>query len=116
MNFAGENWSQWLAFVLAAFAAFWVIRGALAGSLAHRIPRMTLGVVVLFISVFYALAATDAIGDATSAALIRGGSFILWPTIAWTSITGMRYAAKMRHLASVLEGTETDEGAWKQHG
>lgn len=117
MNFAGQNWSQWLAFCLSSFAAYWTVRGALIGSIAHRAPRMTLGVIIVFMAAFYLLSAIDIIVDPVlMAGVLRGVGFVMWPTIAWVSISGIRYARKMAHLASVLEGTETSEAAWKQHG
>lgn len=117
MNFAAANWSQWLAGCLSSFAAFWTIRGALIGSGAHRAPRMTLGIIIVFMSVFYPLSALDVITDpAVAAGVLRGVGFVMWPTIAWVSISGIRHSRRMAHLASILEGTETDEGAWKQHG
>lgn len=116
-NFAAENWSQWLAGALSSFAAFWTVRGAIIGSAAHRAPRMALGIVVAFMCLFYLLSALDVITDpVVIAGVLRGVGFIMWPTIAWVSISGIRYARKMSHLASVLEGTETDEATWKQHG
>lgn len=116
-NLASSAWSQWVALTLAAFAAFWTWRGAMAGSPAHRMPRVALAVVLTFLTGFYVLLLCKVITDpATASAILRGVAFVMYPTIAWSSITGIRYARKIRRLTTILEGTETDEAQWKQHG
>ncbi len=117
-NFAAENWSQWTAFALCTWAAFWTFRGAHAGAPSpHRAPLAALGVILSFMSTFYVLLGFDVITDpAIAAAIMRGVAFVMYPCIAWLSISGIRYARKIRRLTTILEGTETNEAAWKQHG
>lgn len=77
--------------------------GAFYGQAAHRIPRMLLAAAVTLVAFSYW---GDHLGLWSGADMRRGAGWLLWPSIAWTAWSGIRYKQRMLAEVEKLEEAE----------
>ena len=74
--------------VASTVAAWYTLRGAVAGVWQHRFPRMLVGVAVSVIACSYWI---EILSDESGVQMRRGAGWVLWPALAWTAWSGIRY-------------------------
>jgi hypothetical protein len=83
----------WFSGIMASVCAVLCLWGAGLGDMRHRLPRILVAVSVAVIATTYWLdifTDTDATID-----MRRGAGWVLWPSLAWTAWTGVRYSRRI---------------------
>ena len=89
-------WGLWFSALSCSTAAFWCLLGALKGHWNHRFPRLLLAIAVTGIAASYWFDVYDWFEGAT---LRRAMSWILWPSLAWTAWSGLKFNRRREGLA-----------------
>ena len=94
----GGLWFSAVTCTAAAVLAGW---GAMMGLWQHRLPRMLVAAATTFIAVSYWVDLAEWSGAAD---MRRGAGWVLWPSLAWTAWTGVKYS---RTVVRRMEETRT---------
>jgi phosphatidylglycerophosphate synthase len=90
-------------------AAVATLAGARLGLLRHRFPRVLLGVAVAAIAFSYWIELFD-LSDQV-ADMRRGAGWLMWPALAWTAWSGIRYSRRyVAEVEAVRRERENNDG------
>lgn len=103
-NQPGLIWSA-LWCTVAAWLCFW---GAMRGVIQHRFPRILVAVAVAMIAVSYWVDLADWSGAID---MRRGAGWLLWPALAWTAWSGVKYSRRVvAETRAILDDYDDDGG------
>ena len=95
-------WFVAIACTTAAVLCGW---GAMMGIVQHRFPRILVAVSVSMIALSYWWEIV--VGDGPGNDLRRGAAWLLWPSLAWTAWSGVKYSrgvvAEIEHARQLLD-------------
>jgi len=100
-------WFSALSCTVAAVLCWW---GAMMGIWQHRLPRVLVAVAVAFIGLSYWV---DLIGWDGAVDMRRGAGWLLWPSLAWTAWTGVKYS---RSVVRRMEETKASLDEERERG
>jgi len=84
----------WFSAISATIAAVLCGWGGFLGIVRHRVPRILVAVAVAVIAVSYWVDLAEWSGGVD---MRRGAGWVLWPSLAWTAWSGVRYS---RHVVA----------------
>ena len=90
-NLVSSEIGLWFSAISATAAAGFCWWGAFLGIIRHRMPRILVAVAVGIIAVSYWI---DLASSEGAADMRRGAGWVLWPSLAWTAWTGVRYSRR----------------------
>lgn len=97
----------WWSTITCTFAAYLCFKGAMTGIIAHRFPRMLVAVAVTVIAISYWV---DLAGLSGAVDMRRGAGWLLWPALAWTAWSGIRYSRRVvAESQAVLDGVNGED-------
>lgn len=100
----GLYWSA-ISCTAASVLCFW---GAMRGIIRHRFPRILVAVATSVIALSYWVESADLDGAVD---MRRGAGWLLWPALAWTSWTGVKYSRKVvAESRAIRERFDDDSG------
>ena len=96
LHLIDNPWGLWFSALSCTTAAVYCMVGALRGSWDHRFPRLLVAIAVTGIALSYWFDIYDWFHGAS---MRRPMGWILWPSLAWTAWSGMRYNRRRTNLA-----------------
>ena len=98
MDLVENTVGLWFAAISCTAAAVLCGWGAMSGIIQHRFPRILVAAAVAAIAVSYWWEIF--IDNGTGPVMRRGAGWLLWPSLAWTAWSGVKYS---RGVVSDLE-------------
>jgi hypothetical protein len=97
-NLVSSEIGLWFSAITATAAAYYCVWGAFLGIIRHRIPRILVAASVAVVAATYWLEIFDV--SSATIDMRRGAGWLLWPALAWTAWSGIRYS---RQIVTELE-------------
>ena len=101
----GGDLGLWLSAVTCTVAAVFGAWGAMAGIWQHRLPRLLLATATAVIATSYWV---DIVGGGPAVDMRRGAGWVLWPALAWTAWSGIRYSRRVVAATDQLTAARPD--------
>ena len=105
-DLAHNDIGLWFAATTSTLAAVLTGIGAMAGIIRHRFPRILLAVATSFVAVSYWLD----LAHLNGADMRRGAAFLLWPALAWTAWSGVKYSRRVVAEVEAARASLLDAG------